>query len=150
MCVCMCVCIWAHSSDSCSQAICHFNDIASDNCLQLCTASNSPFRIIITTQQQRQQQREKTRTTARITTRGNIKSNYKLILLTVRLLFRIVSFHCQLGNAKAKWEWTKPSNCMPKMLSVQMEGKGQETGEEEEAETGQLRKIAVIAKVAEI
>lgn len=26
----------------------------------------------------------------------SIKSNYKLILLTVRLLFRIVSFHCQL------------------------------------------------------
>lgn len=48
-----------------------------------------------------QRKKEKEKHTKREWEKGSgIKSNYKLILLTVRLLFRIVSFHCQLANAE--------------------------------------------------
>jgi len=61
--------------------------------------------------------------TTTTTRRSNIKSNYKLILLTVRLLFRIVSFHCQLANARRNENGPNHQIVCQKMLEgPQMKG----------------------------
>jgi len=73
----------------------------------------------------------------------------------VRLLFRIVSFHCQLANARRNENGPNHQIVCQKMLEgLQMKGNQDSRmvrGRKGVAEVReQLREIAVIAKLAEI